>query len=136
MNGPMPRPGELERTSALFLAETIGELNQGANFLARLSSDEWKVLRRVGSLGSLDVGTTVFLQGDEHTGIWLIEEGVVRTFYAAPSGRQITLAYWTAGHFVGGPEIFGGGQHVWSADVTKPPFFWMAAANSRASAPL
>jgi CRP-like cAMP-binding protein len=44
---------------------------------------------------------------------------MVRTFYAAPSGRQITLAYWTAGHFVGGPEVFGGGQHVWSADVTQ-----------------
>ena len=62
---------------------------------------------------------TLFLQGEPHTGIWLIEEGIVRTFYAAPSGRQLTLAYWTAGHFVGGPQIFGDGEHVWSADVTQ-----------------
>jgi CRP/FNR family transcriptional regulator, cyclic AMP receptor protein len=77
------------------------------------------VLRREGTEISIEVGGSVFFQGDEHKGIWLIEEGKVRTFYAAPSGRQITLAYWTAGHFVGGPEIFGGGEHIWSADVTQ-----------------
>ena len=58
------------------------------------------------------------MRGDQRRGIWLIEEGIVRTFYAAPSGRQMTLAYWTAGHFVGGREIFGGGEHVWSADAS------------------
>lgn len=105
--------------SALFLAETIEGLNQGANFLAQLSSAAWDVLRCKGTPISIPSGGCVFLQGDRHEGIWLIEEGVVRTFYAAPSGREITLAYWTPGHFVGGPEIFGGGQHIWSADVTK-----------------
>lgn len=119
MNSPLPRTSELMRESALFLAESIEELNKGANFLARLSPDEWQVLRRNGNQIVVDVGNRVFLQGDEHKGIWLIEEGIVRTFYAAPSGRQITLAYWTPGHFVGGPEVFGGGEHVWSADVTQ-----------------
>jgi CRP-like cAMP-binding protein len=104
---------------ALFLAEAVDELNNGANFLSRLSREEWEALRRRGSQVAVGAGDSVFLQGDQHRGIWLIEEGIVRTFYAAPSGRQITLAYWTAGHFVGGPEIFGGGEHVWSADVTQ-----------------
>jgi CRP-like cAMP-binding protein len=104
---------------ALFLAETVQELNEGANFLSRLTPREWDVLRREGSEITIEAGGSVFFQGDEHKGIWLIEEGRVRTFYAAPSGRQITLAYWTAGHFVGGPEIFGGGEHIWSADVVQ-----------------
>jgi CRP/FNR family cyclic AMP-dependent transcriptional regulator len=120
MNRPLP-PSDAVATSepALFLAETVEELNEGANFLARLSPKDWEVLRREGTEISIEVGGSVFFQGDEHKGIWLIEEGRVRTFYAAPSGRQITLAYWTAGHFVGGPEIFGGGEHIWSADVTQ-----------------
>jgi CRP-like cAMP-binding protein len=105
--------------SALFLTESAEELNAGANFLSRLTEEEWRELRRAGSETSHETGAGVFMQGDAHEGIWLIEQGVVRTFYAAPSGRQITLAYWTAGHFVGGPELFGGGQHVWSADVTQ-----------------
>jgi CRP-like cAMP-binding protein len=119
MNRPLPAVIDLVGKSALFLAETVDELNQGANFLAQQSAEEWKVLRRVGAQASIDTGGTVFLQGDAHKGIWLIEDGLVRTYYVAPSGRQITLAYWTAGHFVGGPEIFGGGQHVWSADVAQ-----------------
>jgi CRP/FNR family transcriptional regulator, cyclic AMP receptor protein len=104
---------------ALFLAEAFDELNSGSNFLQRLSPREWNAVRRKGSSIAVDAGKSVFLQGHEHKGIWLIEEGIVRTFYTAPSGRQITLAYWTPGHFVGGPEIFGGGEHVWSADVAQ-----------------
>ncbi|HVZ53805.1 MAG TPA: Crp/Fnr family transcriptional regulator [Pseudolabrys sp.] len=119
MNQPL-RNTETEGGSALFLAESVEELNAGANFLSRLTHEEWRELRRAGSETSLDAGAAVFMQGDAHEGIWLIERGLVRTFYAAPSGRQITLAYWPAGHFVGGPELFGGGQHVWSADVVQP----------------
>jgi len=120
MNRPIS-PSDVVATGepALFLAETVEELKEGANFLSRLTPQEWEVLRREGSQISIESGGSVFFQGDEHKGIWLIEEGRVRTFYAAPSGRQITLAYWTAGHFVGGPEIFGGGEHIWSADVVQ-----------------
>ncbi|MEE3317845.1 MAG: Crp/Fnr family transcriptional regulator, partial [Pseudomonadota bacterium] len=53
------------------------------------------------------------------TGVWIIEEGRVRTFYTGPSGREITLAYWSQGHFVGGPEVFGKGRHVWSGDALE-----------------
>jgi len=119
VNRPVPPPDVLAAGSALFLAQSAGELNEGANFLSRLTREQWDSMRRLGSQISINVGGSVFVQGDDHKGIWLIEEGIVRTYYSAPSGREITLAYWTPGHFVGGPEIFGGGQHVWSADVTK-----------------
>ena len=120
MNRPLPLTAAVATGQpALFLAETADEPNNGANFLARLSRQEWDALRRKCTPIAIEAGGSVFLQGDPHKGIWLIEEGMVRTFYAAPSGRQITLAYWTGGHFVGGPEIFGGGEHVWSADVTQ-----------------
>lgn len=120
MNRPLSRSAMIRNAApALFLTETAGALSEGGNFLSRLTPAQWEAVRRLGSVVSIDPGGSVFLQGDDHNGIWLIEQGIVRTYYAAPSGRQITLAYWTAGHFVGGPEIFGGGQHVWSADVTQ-----------------
>jgi CRP-like cAMP-binding protein len=62
----------------------------------------------------LNRGQTLFSQGAAHEGIYLIESGRIRVFYTAPSGREITLAYWHAGNFVGGPEIFGSGVHLWS----------------------
>lgn len=38
----------------------------------------------------------MFAQGEHHDGIFIIQRGVVRVFYVVPSGREITLAYWTA----------------------------------------
>src|SRR3984957_13621915 len=64
-------------------------------------------------------GQTLFNQGAAHEGIYLIETGRIRVFYIAPSGREITLAYWHPGHFVGGPEAFGGGVHQWSGVATS-----------------
>lgn len=59
-------------------------------------------------------GATLFSQGAPNDGLYLIETGRVRVFYTAPSGREITLAFWHPGNFVGGPEVFGDGVHVWS----------------------
>jgi CRP-like cAMP-binding protein len=105
--------------SALYLAEFIGELNEGAGFLDRLSADELKTMRGLGRVVRFKHGQTIFLQGQPHDGIFLIETGVVRSYYTGPSGREITLAYWTAGHFVGGPEMFRGGQHIWSGTAAE-----------------
>jgi CRP-like cAMP-binding protein len=106
--------------SALFLSEYFTELNEGAGFLNRLSADEIDAVRAASSPRRLDRGDGLFFQGDRHTGVWIIESGRIRTYYAGPSGREITLAYWTHGHFVGGPEVFGGGRHIWSGDALEP----------------
>lgn len=60
------------------------------------------------------VGVTLFEQGRQHDGIFVIEAGCVRVFYNSPSGREITLAYWNPGNFVGGPDVLNGGTHMWS----------------------
>jgi CRP-like cAMP-binding protein len=100
--------------TALFLSETVQDLNVGALFLDRLSTAETAELRRHGRRIAVPQGTAVFTQGDRHEGIFIIDRGQVRVYYTAPSGREITLAYWTPGHFIGGPEITGGGAHMWS----------------------
>ena len=106
-----------EPDSALFLSESSTLLNEGASFLDRLSDEELNRLRELGRQVVVGRGDGIFFQGDPHGGIYLIESGLVRTFYNGPSGREITLAYWTPGHFVGGPEVFGGGTHIWSGEA-------------------
>lgn len=110
---------ESAEPSALFLSEYLGELNEGAGFLNNLTPEEADTLRASSIASTLERGEGLFFQGDLHTGIWIVETGRIRTFYAGPSGREITLAHWTPGHFVGGPEVFGGGRHVWSADAME-----------------
>ncbi|MCE4224082.1 Crp/Fnr family transcriptional regulator [Methylobacterium sp. C25] len=106
--------------SALFLSETIEGLDDGASFLDRLAPAETVRIREAGRSISLRAGESVFTQGDAHEGIFLIETGRVRVFYSGPSGRQVTLAYWTPGHFIGGPSIYGGGCHQWSGVAIEP----------------
>jgi CRP-like cAMP-binding protein len=59
-------------------------------------------------------GSTLFSQGSPQDGIYLVETGRIKVFYLGPSGREITLAYWHPGNFVGGPDVFNKGIHVWS----------------------
>ena len=110
---------ETSSQSAIFLSEYLLELNEGAGFLNSLSLQDQKTVRKKGTRCTVAKGDGLFFQGDPHTGVWVIERGRVRTFYTGPSGREITLAYWSPGHFVGGPEVFGRGRHVWSADALE-----------------
>ncbi|MFS8036455.1 Crp/Fnr family transcriptional regulator [Xanthobacter sp. AM11] len=99
---------------ALLLAENAA-LSSGPPLLfQRLSAREREEVLREGQKRVVYRGKMLFSQGTPHDGIFLIESGRIRVFYIAPSGREITLAYWHSGNFVGGPELFGQGQHVWS----------------------
>ncbi|MBS0219634.1 MAG: Crp/Fnr family transcriptional regulator [Proteobacteria bacterium] len=105
------------RTSdrALYITESLVEVQENPDFLGHLkTADRLKVVGRA-IQRTYAPGMAFFRQGEQHDGIYVIESGLVRSFYTSPSGREITLAYWTPGHFVGGPQIFRGGEHMWSS---------------------
>jgi len=110
----------LDQVGAIFLTEYLLELDEGSAFMGNIDATAQKRLTAAAKPQTFQTGETVFLQGDAHNGIWIIESGRVRTYYVGPSGREITLAYWTPGHFAGGPEVFGRGRHIWSADAAEP----------------
>ena len=101
----------------------LTEPDEGApsdvNILAALSDEECAVLCASATFRTHAPGSMVFVQGDPHDGIFIIMSGQVRSFYSGPSGREITLAYWSPGNFVGGPEIFGTSPHVWSGQAVR-----------------
>jgi CRP/FNR family cyclic AMP-dependent transcriptional regulator len=103
---------------AIYLTEL--ELEEGRpRFFERLTTSELAAVRLASRIYTPGPNQPVFSQGETHNGIFLIEEGRVRTYYVGPSGKELTLAYWTPGHFVGGPEVFGGGVHIWSAETME-----------------
>ncbi|OAP43182.1 cyclic nucleotide-binding protein [Sinorhizobium americanum] len=113
----LPDPVILPGYQALFLSESVDGLDEGAHFLDALKPEEWARLNSHGRHLAFSSGAAIFAQGDSHDGIFIIKTGQVRVFYTAPSGREITLAYWTDGHFIGGPEMTGGGTHIWSGEA-------------------
>lgn len=117
---------------AIYLSEYLLGLNDGAGFLANLTLEEQSTVRALSSKVKVKKGQGLFFQGDVHKGVWIIEKGRIRSYYTGPSGREITLAYWTAGHFVGGPEVFGGGRHIWSGDAMDDgELLFLSGANMR-----
>lgn len=100
--------------SGLLMTENKSLVSGPESLLQGLSPGE---LARVVSRAhrkTLPAGATVFEQGAQHDGIYVIEAGCVRVFYTSASGREITLAYWNPGNFVGGPDVLNGGTHMWS----------------------
>ncbi len=112
----MVRPKRLHdpSTGVFDLAEAQLRFLRQPNLFRRLSSAQRERIVRRGHRRPLDSGEMLFTQGTYHDGIFLIESGLIRTFYTSPSGREITLAYWAPGNIVGTPDIFDGGTHVWS----------------------
>jgi CRP/FNR family cyclic AMP-dependent transcriptional regulator len=99
---------------SLLLTESAQAIGGPPPLLGLLSAAEREIVLMRGRRRVLYRGQTLFNQGARHDGIYLIETGRIRVFYTAPSQREITLAYWLPGNFVGGPEVFGGGTHQWS----------------------
>src|SRR5437868_7780837 len=104
---------------SLLLTENVRSIGGPPSLFETLTPAEREIVVRCGRRRVLYRGQTLFSQGAKHDGIYLIETGRIRVFYTAPSQREITLAYWHPGNFVGGPEVFGGGVHQWSGVATS-----------------
>ena len=89
-------------------------LGQPPDLFAGLSDDERRLALAVGRVREFPHNGLVFGQGAHHEYVFVVQSGIVRTFYTAPNGREITLAYWQVGNLVGTPEVLGSGVHQWS----------------------
>lgn len=105
------------------------------NLLARLSDTARQAVLALGRRRDYAAGDLLFRQGDHHDGVFLIDEGLVRSCYLSEDGRELTLGYWTAGHYVGAPQMFGGGRHAWtSAAETATRCLWLPGPQLRSLA--
>ena len=106
---------QLKPAAGVMLVESDSLVRTLPGLLDGLNPEDRDRVLAIGRPEILQAGTHVWRQGDIQTGIYMIESGRIRSYYAAPSGREVTLAYWAPGNFVGGPDLFGSGPHVWSS---------------------
>lgn len=64
-------------------------------------------------------GIVLFSQGETHRTTYFVLKGLIKTYYLSPSGKAMTLAYWSEGDMVGGPDFFTDSAHIWSAAAVK-----------------
>ena len=113
-SSPSTAAAATKPTSSLLLTENQQLISGPPPLMDKLTIREREIVLKLGRRKVLSRGQTIFSQGAKHDGIFLIESGRIRVFYSSPLGREITLAYWHAGNFVGGPEVFDTGIHQWS----------------------
>lgn len=104
----------------VLLYESAPVLAGEPDILAGLSPAEFQRVAAAAHHTAFVPGDLLFRQGEPHLGILILLTGAVRSFYVGANGREITLANWGPGNFVGGPDIFGEGPHVWSGIATAP----------------
>lgn len=106
-------------TAGILLAESEGLAAREPGLIERLCEDDRRRVLQFARRRTLRINELLFAQGDPHDGIVIVDSGRIRSFYTAPSGREITLAYWFPGNFIGGPNVFGGGTHMWAAAAVQ-----------------
>jgi CRP/FNR family cyclic AMP-dependent transcriptional regulator len=110
----------LNASPASVAARTVAyRSNRQPTIFAKLTKQELAAVLRRGRRHTFLRGKTLFAQGERHHGVFIIESGLVRTFYASPSGREITLAYWKPGNIVGTPTVLGTGTYMWSGVASE-----------------
>lgn len=109
------RVAEPNRSKVLVLSDTESLEGRKSLLLDHLTPQEHEYVIRQCTPKLAKRNSTVFRQNETQKGIFLILSGGVRVFYAAPSGREITRAYWFAGNFIGGPDVFARTRNMWSA---------------------
>lgn len=112
-------PRDLPITGVFHLLEPGRRGIRQPNPLAHLSDEDLETVLNRARRCRIRSKHLLFRQGDRHRGIFLIQSGVVRTYYTSPAGREITLAYWQPGNFVGGPDVFEDCVHMWSGITVR-----------------
>lgn len=109
---------------AVYLGEgnpgLLQPIDRTGMILAPLSERERETVMARAAVRQVPADGQVLTQGRRYGDIYIIESGRIRTYYVSSSGREFTLAYWTPGHFVGVPELFGTGENLWSAAAVVP----------------
>lgn len=104
----------------MLLAQNSGASTAPPQILGRLSHAAREILLTTGRQRTFVDGEILFSQGDRHDGIFLIRSGLVRSYYVSEGARELTLGFWGEGHFVGAPQMFGGGCHAWTSVANGP----------------
>jgi CRP/FNR family cyclic AMP-dependent transcriptional regulator len=109
-----------EGSAGIMLVESASIISRAPQILESLNAADRDRVLAMGQRRVFKSGAAIWQQGDRHEGIYIIEKGRIRSFYHGPSGREVTLAYWLPGNFVGGPDIFGDDVLMWSSSADRP----------------
>ena len=91
------------------------EIGAERYLLRALPKADLDLVMKTGNVLSYQNRDYLLRQGENGDGIHIIVTGVVESTYTGLQGRELMLATWHKGDFVGAPYVLGEHQHSWSA---------------------
>ena len=89
-------------------------------FFSHLDEHELRQLVRCGRRGSFDAGQTVFREGDEADGMYVVLTGAVKLSRDDAEGREVQVAVFETGGFFGEPALLDGRPRAATAVAVAP----------------
>jgi len=105
--------------------KTVSSQFYPLSILDRLSSVELDLLLARCVERRVVAGTLLFAQAAPRTGTFIVKQGLVRTYYSSPMGKEVTVGFWSDGDMVGGPDFFDECMHVWSGEAVEDSVVWV-----------
>ncbi len=97
-------------------SQLVGTLRRVPLF-TDLSDEEMTLIARSVSRLRFDRGATIFLEGDACHELLIVEEGTVKIFKSAASGRQQLIGIERAGNSLAEVPVFDGGRSPATAEA-------------------
>ena len=86
------------------ILETIAK----APLFSGLPADQLEGIRRIGIEKHFKKGTSVFFEGDDCNGFYLVVGGMVKIFKLSPEGKEQTLHFFGPGEPIGEVPVYSG----------------------------
>lgn len=108
-------PNGGDRTGVAASPVETREIGAERYLLRSLPKADLDLVMKTGKVVSYQNRDYLLRQGENGDGIQIIVAGVVESTYTGLQGRELMLATWQKGDFVGAPYVLGEHQHSWSA---------------------
>jgi CRP-like cAMP-binding protein len=111
------------------IAERLRALNENPYFRELPEAFMQHVAENT-SLRAYERGQTVFWEGDECPGLFIVHTGSVKLFRVSPQGRQYIVRVLQEGETFNEVPVFDGGENVVNVDALEPSLIWLIEKNA------
>ncbi len=95
--------------------------------LELLPPEERSAVVEAGEIQVYENGEYIVVQGNASDGLHVILQGIVESIYEDIPDRELTLAYWLNGDFVGAPNVLSHRPHIWSSKaIGRVQALWLS----------
>jgi CRP/FNR family cyclic AMP-dependent transcriptional regulator len=92
-----------------------------------LAPEDRAVVTDAGEVKLYGNGDYLVQQGKASDGLYVILSGLVESVCEESPGRELTLAYWSSGDFIGAPNIISERPHIWSSKaIGRVEALWLS----------